>query len=426
MELVHKRTFLRLSPQQGDGGVLRFDAVDEDWVLRGKIGGLPLTRRVVRVLPGRQSDLEAFQFHVADAELRGEEVAPGYRHGQLGDLNQGRDVGAIAVRQGDSGNGSAGKRGKGEVKVGEGDATLKLLAEGAFETIANNGRHGRAQQDSGADRKQGQKTYGSKQNGDVSFHWAGATAKREQDRGKLGPGPAGCRSLRLPMGAGLFETRIQVFGGTGGIGRRFGKDFRGGNVTSVDAAIGIFIGTEGGAFERNAGKNAASAGIAEHLGSHVGVGFRGSGATLGPGCNRSVAAELDFAVKQAFGTAIVHDQNDEIGGFSSDLKTEAAAFECIHGGSAPGSVIILAGAANHDPASVTAAGDECSFQDRGHNHNTAGFVEDVLRNVVGNVENFLNDRTCILNTVVIFRLVVCGLRQNIGTGQKQTNEEQLP
>src|SRR5262249_42695834 len=136
---------------------------------------------------------------------------------------------------------------------------------------------------------------------------------------------------------------------------------------------------------------AARARVAEHFSAHVGVGVGRGGTALGSGSNGGVGTELHLAMQQALDAAIVHDQNDEVGGFAADLKADAAAFERVHGGRPPRAAEAVAGAADHGAAAVAAADDERSLQYGRHDDDAARFVEQILRNVVRDVENFLHD-----------------------------------
>jgi len=98
-------------------------------------------------------------------------------------------------------------------------------------------------------------------------------------------------------------------------------------------------------------------------------------------------------------TASVHHQKHEVRRLPANLKSKAAAFERHHGWCAPRTGILLAGAASHRATPVAAADDEGSFQHRRINNHAFRFVEQVLRNVVGNVEDFLHYRAAIVQTV---------------------------
>jgi len=172
---------------------------------------------------------------------------------------------------------------------------------------------------------------------------------------------------------------------------RPGDDGRSGRRTAVEFVVGVVVGTQSGTFQGNSGENAAGARVAENFGAHVGVGVRGSGTALGSASDGSVGAELDLAMKQAACRAIVHQKKNEVSGFAANLEADAAAFESVHGRSAPRTGEILASAADHGATTVTAADDKGGFEDGRHDDDTAGLVQKILRNVVGNVEDFLHD-----------------------------------
>ena len=92
-------------------------------------------------------------------------------------------------------------------------------------------------------------------------------------------------------------------------------------------------------------------------------------------------------MQETLGAPIVHHQKNEIGGFSANLQTNAAAFESIHGRCAPRTGEVLTGAAYHGAATVAAAHNKRGFQHRRHHHNTTGLVDQVLWNVVRNFED---------------------------------------
>src|SRR6202030_2569443 len=110
-------------------------------------------------------------------------------------------------------------------------------------------------------------------------------------------------------------------------------------------------------------------------------------------------AELHFALENGVGSAIVHDQKDEISGLAADLKSDAAAFQGHHRRSAPRAGEVLARAASHGATAIAATDNESGFQDgRVHDH-AFGFVEQILRDVVGNIENFFEDESAVFQAV---------------------------
>lgn len=65
---------------------------------------------------------------------------------------------------------------------------------------------------------------------------------------------------------------------------------------------------------------------------------------------------------------------------------------------------MLAGAAGHRTTSVASAKDKSGFENRRKNDDAFCFVENVLRKVVGNVENLHDDRSAVFQTISFFLL----------------------
>src|SRR3984893_19301007 len=97
-------------------------------------------------------------------------------------------------------------------------------------------------------------------------------------------------------------------------------------------------------------------------------------------------------------SASVHDQENEVGGLAADLESNAAALERHHRRRAPRAGVMLAGAAGHGSASVTAANHKSGLENRRVNHHAFRLVEQVLRNVVGNIENLFENGAAILQS----------------------------
>src|SRR5436309_1018808 len=76
---------------------------------------------------------------------------------------------------------------------------------------------------------------------------------------------------------------------------------------------------------------------------------------LGTGSRRGISAQLDLAFKQRIYALGIHHQKDKIGGLSTQLQTDVAAFQRIHSGRSPGSGIVLSTAAGHSSPPVAAA-----------------------------------------------------------------------
>ncbi len=73
---------------------------------------------------------------------------------------------------------------------------------------------------------------------------------------------------------------------------------------------------------------------------------------------RRVGAELDLAAEHRIRAAIVHHQQDEVGGLRAELESDAGAFECEHRRRAPRTVEGGSRAARNHAAAVAAADAE--------------------------------------------------------------------
>ena len=95
----------------------------------------------------------------------------------------------------------------------------------------------------------------------------------------------------------------------------------------------------------------------------------------------------------------------------AELQAEAAAFERIHRRRAPGAVERLAGSADHRAAAVAAADAHGDLRHRRNDDDAFGLVEQLLRDVVGDVEDLLHDDAGILQA----RLFLVGGTERHGT-----------
>jgi hypothetical protein len=203
-----------------------------------------------------------------------------------------------------------------------------------------------------------------------------------------GPGAPPFAFVPLPVHwvrGRLVQSRHETLGGLRSGWRGAADDLPGGNPAAVKFAVGIVIGPQRGAFERGAGEDAARAGVRQDFRPHIRVGVglcTSSDGTRGRG---NVAAELDLTLQEAFGSAIIHDEKNEIRSFGSQLKTETATLERHHRRSAPRSGEIAPGAANHGATTVAAAHDEGGLENRWDDDNAARPIQDVLRNRIGHL-----------------------------------------
>src|ERR1700746_775099 len=117
--------------------------------------------------------------------------------------------------------------------------------------------------------------------------WERLKKEREQNRSAPFAVRAVGSRLRLQLRRGFLQTVDQLAAVRRSLEFGFFDDGARGGVLAVDLAIGVVVRTERGAFERDAGEDAARAGVAEHFSAHgyVGIGFRV--AALGSGSDGS-------------------------------------------------------------------------------------------------------------------------------------------
>src|SRR6202035_205667 len=108
--------------------------------------------------------------------------------------------------------------------------------------------------------------------------------------------------------------------------------------------------------------------------------------------NGSVRTQLYFALEHGVSTPRIHHQQDEVCGLSADLKPHTAGFQSHHGGRTPRAAVVFASAASHGTAAITTANNKRSFEHRGINDYALGLVDQVLRNVFGNIHDFPQHR----------------------------------
>jgi len=110
-------------------------------------------------------------------------------------------------------------------------------------------------------------------------------------------------------------------------------------------------------------------------------------------------------------TTRVHDQRDKVCRLTTELQTKAPAFQSHHRRRAPRTRRVFAGAAGHRTTTVASAKDKSGFENRRKNDNAFRFVEQVLRKVIGNVENFLENRSAVFQTLRFLFIVLGGERK---------------
>src|SRR5262249_4116488 len=146
-------------------------------------------------------------------------------------------------------------------------------------------------------------------------------------------------------------------------------------------------------------------------------------AALGTGGCGSVGAELDFAIENSASAPRVHHQQNKVCGLATDLEANAFAFEPHHGRRDPWALELLAGSANHDTAAAANTNNECTFNHGRINDDAFCLVDQVLRDIVGNVHNFFEDQAAILKTVGFTFVIFCGERySSYNEGRQECSE----
>src|SRR5271169_5676687 len=153
----------------------------------------------------------------------------------------------------------------------------------------------------------------------------------------------------------------------------------------IDVRACIIIRAKRRAFEGNPSKKTTRARVAQNFRSHERIGIRRRIASYWTRCYGSIAAQLDFALENGLGAAVIHDQQDEISRLSADLESNATAFERHHCWGAPWSSKILARPANHRAAAVACADHERRLQNRREHDDALGLFNNLLRDVVWHI-----------------------------------------
>src|SRR5580698_6011909 len=104
---------------------------------------------------------------------------------------------------------------------------------------------------------------------------------------------------------------------------------------AINPRICFVVWAQSRTLKGNAGKQSARTRIAEDLCAHPEIGISGSIAPFGTCSGGCVSTELDLAAENGSHTFPVHDQKNQIGGFSTKLHSDAIAFESVHCGSTP-------------------------------------------------------------------------------------------
>src|SRR5205823_4493012 len=103
-------------------------------------------------------------------------------------------------------------------------------------------------------------------------------------------------------------------------------------------------------------------------------------------------------------SARVHHQQHEVRRLTAELKTNIAAFERVHCRCSPGPRKMLPAAADHHASSIAATDSDSQFLNGGQNNHALGAVQQIFRDIVGNVEDFFKNYASIFNAIDFFRV----------------------
>src|SRR5579862_629784 len=180
------------------------------------------------------------------------------------------------------------------------------------------------------------------------------------------------------------------------------------DLLAIKGFVGAVVRPKRGTGERNACEQTTRAGIGEDFSAEGDIGLGGGVPADWSGGGGSVATDFHFAAKDAAGGTFAHEEEHEVSGLATNLKTETAAFESHHAGSAPGAAHVFAGAASHDAAAVAGADNKGSLENGWEDDDTVCLVDDALRDVVGDIHNFFHDGAGAFDAPLFFRLRVGG------------------
>src|SRR5262249_40523001 len=116
--------------------------------------------------------------------------------------------------------------------------------------------------------------------------------------------------------------------------------------------------------------------------------------------------EFDLAAEDRACAALVHHQQNEICGLTTQLEAEARSFERHHCWRAPRAVEVVAAAAGHGATAIASTDPNGGVDDGRHHDHACRFVEQVLRNIIGDIENFLHDHAGVLEPAFVFGFIV--------------------
>src|ERR1700733_992072 len=182
----------------------------------------------------------------------------------------------------------------------------------------------------------------------------------------------------------------------------------GGNGFAIKILIGVVVGAQCGTGQRDPGEETACARVGKNLSPQGYIRLRGSIAANRAGCRRGVSTDLNLALKYVCGRGRAHEQENEIGSLSTQLKSEARAFQSHHARGTPGTAKVPATAASQHTATVACSDNEGGLEDGGQHDYAIRFIDHTLRDVVGNVHNFGNYSTRGHDSIRFLILSKCG------------------
>src|SRR5580704_3518485 len=206
---------------------------------------------------------------------------------------------------------------------------------------------------------------------------------------------------RLIFGRFLLQVGDELLRGRWHRHGTLEDDVLGSHVFFVKLFVCAVVWADGRPGEGNASEETAGARVGKNLGAHGDVRRSFCVAPLGTGSGGGVGAKFHLAAQNRSSAAFVHDEKNEICSLTTDLESEAAAFEGHHGRSAPRAVEPLTGAAGHGPAAITAAKNKGTFKDGGIDDYAVGFIDKVLRNVVRDIHDLLNDGAAVFQAITL-------------------------
>src|SRR5690242_2923379 len=129
-------------------------------------------------------------------------------------------------------------------------------------------------------------------------------------------------ALRYVLGRTLVEKIDQSSAGRRSWHLTALNDVTGTEVAAVEVLVGAAVGTQGGTFQRDSGKQTSRSRVAQDLGAHDDVGSGGGITSFRPRRSGGVGTELNFAGEHRIRAAIVHDEENKISGLTPQLESD--------------------------------------------------------------------------------------------------------